>query len=75
VITQYIEALKPLKHATERLEGRGKTSNFSAIYEIILVFEYLLSSLELIASPYEHVNFDAHAEAPEDYLPINIRAA
>jgi hypothetical protein len=75
VITQYIEALKPLKHATERLEGRGKASNFGAIYEIIPVFEYLLSLLESITSLYEHVNFNVHAKAPEDHLPINIRAA
>jgi hypothetical protein len=75
VITQYIEVLKPLKHATECLKGRGKASNFGAIYEIIPVFEYLLSSLESITSLYEHVNFNAHAEAPEDHLPINIRAA
>jgi hypothetical protein len=75
VITQYIEALKPLKHATKRLKGRSKTSNFSAIYKIILVFKYLLSSLKLITLLYEHVNFNAYAKAPKDYLLINIRAA
>jgi hypothetical protein len=73
-ITQYIDALKPLKHATERLEGRGKRGKYGAIYEVILVMEYLLSSLEAIAAPYEHVDFEAN-EAPEDHLPINIRAA
>jgi hypothetical protein len=34
VITEYIYALKPLKAATKRLEGRGKTVSFSAITEI-----------------------------------------
>jgi hypothetical protein len=75
VITQYIDALKPLKHATERLEGRGKAGRFGAIYEIVPVFEYLLASLETIATPYEDVDFDASTDAPEDHLPINIKAA
>lgn len=75
VITQYIDALKLLKHATERLEGRGKGGRFGAIYEIIPVFEYLLGSLEAIATPYEDVNFNASINAPEDHLPINIKAA
>jgi hypothetical protein len=75
VITQYIDALKPLKHATKRLEGRGKSGRFGAIYKIIPVFEYLLGLLETIATPYEAVNFNASTNAPKDYLPINIKAA
>jgi hypothetical protein len=74
VITQYIEALKLLKHATKRLKGCSKTSNFSAIYKIILVFKYLLSLLKLIALLYKYVNFNAYAKAPKDYFLINIRA-
>jgi hypothetical protein len=46
VITKYINLLRPLQHATERLEGRGKSGKFGAIYEVILVFEYLLAELE-----------------------------
>ncbi|KAG9384238.1 Dimer-Tnp-hAT domain containing protein [Pyrenophora tritici-repentis] len=75
VITEYMECLKPLKNATSRLEGRGKGGNFGAIYETIPVFEYLLSSLEALTLPYAHVNFNAHPEAPEDHLAINLKAA
>jgi hypothetical protein len=38
--------LKPLKTATKRLEGSGKTGSFRAIAEIILIFEYLLTYYE-----------------------------
>jgi hypothetical protein len=75
VITEYIDALEPLKKATERLEGRGKSGRFGAIYEVIPVFEHLLSELEIRCTQYEHVDFNAHDEAPEDHLSINLRAA
>jgi hypothetical protein len=75
VITEYIEALQPLKHATARLEGRGKAGKFGAIYEIIPVFEYLLNELETLLLPYSNVDFNAHADAPEDHLTINLKAA
>jgi hypothetical protein len=75
VITEYIDCLQPLKNATERLEGRGKAGRFGALYEIIPVFEYLLGALEISAKPFEHVNFNAYAEAPEDHLAINLKAA
>lgn len=75
VITEYIDLLRPLKYATERLEGRGKSGRFGAIYEIIPVFEYLLIELETRCTQYEHVDFNAHAEAPEDHLAINLKAA
>jgi hypothetical protein len=75
VLIEYINCLRPLKNATERLEGRGETGKFGALYEIILVFKYLLRSLENSAKPFEHVNFNAHVKAPKDYLIINLRAA
>lgn len=74
VITEYQDCLEPLKLATERLEGRGKAGRFGAIYEVIPVFEYILNALEQRVRPYEHVNFN-HADAPEDHLTINLRAA
>jgi hypothetical protein len=37
VVTEYIDVLKPLKSATKRLEGRGKSRHFGAIAEIIPV--------------------------------------
>jgi hypothetical protein len=70
-----MECLRPLKHATSRLEGRGKSGKFGAIYEIIPVFEYLLTSLETLALPYSYVDYNAHLEAPEDHLAINLKAA
>jgi hypothetical protein len=75
VIKEYINCFQPLKKATERLEGRGKMGKFGALYEIIPVFEYLLNALESSAKPFEQVNFNAHAEAPEDHLVINLKAA
>jgi hypothetical protein len=75
VVTKYIDLLKPLKVSTERLEGRGKSGKYGAIYEIIPVFEYLLGALESRYRQYKHVNFDAHYEAPEDHLAINLKAA
>ena len=36
VITEYIDLLRPLKYASERLKGRGKSGKFGAIYEVIV---------------------------------------
>ncbi|KAI1684529.1 hypothetical protein KJE20_04813 [Pyrenophora tritici-repentis] len=69
------DALKPLKAATKRLEGRGKSGGFGAIAEIILVFEYLLGYYEQRVKAYEAVDYNAHNEAPKDHLAINLRAA
>ncbi|KAI1663169.1 Dimer-Tnp-hAT dimerization containing protein [Pyrenophora tritici-repentis] len=53
VIAEYQDCLQPLKLATERLEGCSKAGNFGAIYEVIPVFEYVLSALEARTRPYE----------------------
>jgi hypothetical protein len=37
VITEYMDVLAPLKKASERLEGRGKSGKHGAIYEVIPV--------------------------------------
>ncbi|PZC88089.1 hypothetical protein A1F95_11078, partial [Pyrenophora tritici-repentis] len=57
--------------------GRGKHygSSFRAIHEVLPMFEYLLDQLEKLAEPYADVVFDAHEEAPEDHLHINLRNA
>ncbi|KAG9387512.1 Dimer-Tnp-hAT domain containing protein [Pyrenophora tritici-repentis] len=65
----------PLKQATKRLEGRGKSGAFGAIAEVILVFEYLLGVYEDRLQSYEDVIYDEHTESPEDHLAINLRAA
>jgi hypothetical protein len=89
VVTEYIEVLRPLKLATKRLEGRGKgvkgadddvdsppkCGRYGAIAEIIPVFEYILTYYEQRVKAYEAVDYNAHEEAPEDHLPINLRAA
>ncbi|KAF1828245.1 hypothetical protein BDW02DRAFT_617241, partial [Decorospora gaudefroyi] len=58
VITKYIDVLSLLKECTKRLKSRGKAkdkdkaindskpSSFGAIAKIILVFKYLLTTLE-----------------------------
>ncbi|KAA8622202.1 Dimer-Tnp-hAT domain-containing protein [Pyrenophora tritici-repentis] len=75
VITEYMDVLKPLKTATERLEGRGKSGGFGSIAEVIPVFEYLLSYYEQRVNSYAAVDYNAHPEAPEDHLATNLRAA
>jgi hypothetical protein len=89
VVTEYIEVLRPLKLATKRLKGRGKgvkgahndvdsspkCGRYSAIAKIILVFKYILTYYEQRVKAYKAVNYNAHEEAPEDYLVINLRAA
>jgi hypothetical protein len=75
VITDYIDVLKPLKAATKRLEGCGSDGRFGAIYEVIPVFECILSYYEQKLIDYEKVESDTHPEAPDDHLATNLRAA
>ncbi|PZD22238.1 Dimer-Tnp-hAT domain containing protein, partial [Pyrenophora tritici-repentis] len=70
-----MDVLKPLKTATERLEGRGKSGGSGSIAEVIPVFEYLLSYYEQRVNSYAAVDYNAHPEAPEDHLATNLRAA
>ena len=70
-----MDVLAPLKKASERLKGRGKSGKHGAIYEVIPVFEYLLGELETRCQQYDHVDFDAHPKAPKDHLAINLKAA
>lgn len=65
--------LKPLKEATSRLEGRGASGRFGAIHEIIPTFEAILKAYESLSEQYTSVDFN-YADAPEDYLAINVRA-
>ena len=44
------------------------------MYEVIPVFESLISELDARLRTYESVNYEP-SEAPEDHLPINLRAA
>jgi hypothetical protein len=75
VVTEYLAVLKPLKAATKRLEGRSASGAYGAIAEVIPVFEYLLKEYEDRVATYEAVDYNAHNEALEDHLEINLRAA
>lgn len=59
VVTKYLDVLKPLKSATKRLKRRSKSGRFSAIAEIIPVFEYILSYYEQRVKAYEAVDYNA----------------
>jgi hypothetical protein len=74
VITEYMAILQPLKFATDRLQGRGKCGRFGALYEVIPVFESVMTDLDARLQPYESVDYEL-SEAPEDHIPINLRAA
>ena len=87
VVNEYMDVLRPLKECTKRLEGRGQGNDkddkkaskapgrFGSIAEIIPVFDYLLGVLESRLQSYEDVEHHRHDEAPEDHLPVNLRAA
>lgn len=75
IVTEYIDVLKPLKSATKRLEGRGRSGRYGSIADIIPVFEYILTYYEQRVKSYEAVDYNAHDEAPEDHLAINLKAA
>ncbi|KAI1664144.1 Dimer-Tnp-hAT dimerization containing protein [Pyrenophora tritici-repentis] len=75
IITEYMDILKPLKTATKRLEGRGKSGSFGAIAKIIPIFEYLLTYYEQRVNAYKAVNYNEHDKSPEDHITINLRAA
>ncbi|KAF2174368.1 hypothetical protein K469DRAFT_614750, partial [Zopfia rhizophila CBS 207.26] len=73
VITQYIQVLKPLKEATSRLKGRGASSQFGAIHEVIPTFKVILKAYENLSEQYGSVDFN-EADAPEDHLVISVQA-
>ena len=75
VITDYIDVLKPLKDGTKRLEGRGGEYNFGSISEVIPVFEYVYNRLQDVLKGMEKARYNAHDEAPEDHLHINLSNA
>jgi hypothetical protein len=52
-----------------------KTLQEFGIAEIIPVFEYIHNYYEQRVKAYEAVDYNAHDEAPENHLAINLRAA
>jgi hypothetical protein len=75
VVTEYLDVLRPLKLATKRLEGRGKSGRFGAIAEVIPVFDYILMYYKQRIKGYKAVNYNAHNKVPEDHLAINLHVA
>jgi hypothetical protein len=73
-VNEYISVLQPLKEATQRLEGSGKSGRFGAIYEVIPVFECLLDAFEEHVRLFEDVDYEQY-DAPEDHLAINSSGA
>jgi hypothetical protein len=69
-----MSVLRPLKLATKRLKGRGRSGRFGAIREIIPIFKYLLDQYKTLLKTYESVDYNAYREAPKDHLAINLRA-
>jgi hypothetical protein len=55
-INQYIEVFPPLKEATRRLEGRGDSERFGAIYEVYSTVEYLLSQFKQLVESFSGVD-------------------
>lgn len=74
VISEYTEVLQPLKEATDRLQGRGRAGTHGALYEVLPVFDNLITELDSRLQSWAGVNYEP-TEAPEDHLPINLRAA
>jgi hypothetical protein len=74
VITKYIAVLKPLKSATDRLQGCGKASTYSALYEVIPIFKSIIAKLNTHILLLLVVDYEP-SKAPEDYIAINVRAA
>jgi hypothetical protein len=74
IITEYMAILQLLKFPTDRLQGRGKCACFGALYEIIPVFESVITELDARLQLYESVNYEP-SDAPKDYIPINPRNA
>ncbi|KAG9384373.1 Dimer-Tnp-hAT domain containing protein [Pyrenophora tritici-repentis] len=60
--------------ARQNGKARGKAGRFGAIYEVIPVFEAVLAVYEQLLKNHESVDYNANS-APEDHLPINLRAA
>jgi len=74
VIAQYIQVLQPLRDATTRLEGSGKSGRHGVLYEVIPTFEHVLRCYEDLVEEYQEVDFN-EIDAPEDHLIINLKAA
>jgi hypothetical protein len=69
-----MKLLAPFAEATKLLEGRGKHGRHSAIWEVLLTFEWLLDELEAFKDRLMEVDYD-EPDAPEDHLKLNVNLA
>jgi hypothetical protein len=63
-----MDAPKPLKIATRRLQGRGKQGSFVVVAEIMLVFGLLFNCYVKRVDSYEAVDYNAHDKTPEGHF-------
>ncbi len=70
-INKYVEFLKPLEEATHRLEGKGKSGRFGALYEVIPTFDCILAFYEAEKDRLSEVDYETE-DAPEDHYKTSI---
>ncbi|RYN17080.1 hypothetical protein AA0121_g12250 [Alternaria tenuissima] len=73
-ITEYKQLLKPFKEATMLLQGRGASSSHSAIWEVLITFEWLLAQLKSQKERLQSIDYE-DPNAPEDHLKTNVNNA
>jgi hypothetical protein len=71
VIVEYIGFLKPLEDATRRLQGRGKSGRWGAIWEVIPTFDSILQLYEDEKNRLDEVDYNVDW-APEAHFKTNI---
>ena len=73
-IAEYAALLKPFKEATTCLQGRGLSGSHGAIWEVLIIFKWLLTDLENQKTRLIAINYN-DPDAPEDHLITNVNAA
>ena len=68
---KYVEFLKPLEEATHRLEGKGKSGRFGALYEVIPTFDSILALYEAEKDRLSEVDYEIE-DALEDHYKTSI---
>ena len=59
MVTRYMDILKPLLLATKRLEGNPANRRIGLIWEVLPVYEALLSAIEARVTEYEQMPIDS----------------
>jgi hypothetical protein len=69
-----IRLLEPFAKATHLLEGRSQHGRYSAIWEVLVTFEWLLDQLEALKDRLKDVDYE-DPDSPEDHLVANVNLA